>query len=41
MVSGGQGADELTSEAEAGKNYLMEQGYQRMLFIENQFSNDF
>ncbi len=32
IVSGGQGADELTSEAEAMANYLMEQGYQKTPF---------
>ena len=42
IVSGGQGADELTSEAEAMANYLMEQGVpQEDILIENRSRTTF
>lgn len=42
IVSGGQGADELTSEAEAMANYLMEQGVQKdAILIENRSRTTF
>ena len=42
IVSGGQGADELTSEAEAMADYLMEQGVQKdAILIENRSRTTF
>ena len=42
IVSGGQGADELTSEAAAMANYLMEQGVQKdAILIENRSRTTF
>ena len=42
IVSGGQGADELTSEAEAMASYLMEQGVQKdAILIENRSRTTF
>ena len=42
IVSGGQGADELTSEAEAMANYLMEQGVPKdAILIENRSRTTF
>ena len=40
VASGGQGADEVISEAEAMKNYLLEQGFkEEQILVENKSKN--